>query len=135
MKILKFNFFIKNGETAIYPAVRLGLNTITELLLEKGASLQAPLSVIQFFNTFFFLFILFIVIFKTLEPPLFVAISKNQISTVQLLLKHDPSLITQTNPRGHFPIHLACKLGRHEIVEILFTYKADVNKYNQVRGK
>ena len=53
MKILKFNFFIKNGETAIYPAVRLGLNTITELLLEKGASLQAPLSVIQFFNTFF----------------------------------------------------------------------------------
>ena len=57
--ILFLFFFQQNGETSLFVATQKGHQNIVQLLLEKGANVDAPVSVFLFFSFFFFILCLF----------------------------------------------------------------------------
>ena len=64
---------------------------------------------------------------STLEK-LFTAIKKNELETVEIILKDNPSLINATDIDGHSAIHECSCTNNVEILEKLIKdYKADIN--------
>lgn len=103
------------NETVLHRAVKNLDLQVTELLLTKGADINTVQAWSYFFAT---------------GAPLHLAISKNSLSLVQILIKFnaDPNL---RNEWGETPLHLAAYYGcSEEIIDYLVQSGAHVHRLN-----
>lgn len=62
------------------------------------------------------------------QPSLLhIAVRENYVSVAKILLKHQPSLVTATDLKNHYPLHYASIYQRCRMISLLLKHKADVN--------
>jgi len=111
--IAKINQKNKENETALHFACQYGNNEIVKTLLNYGAECDARNS--------------------RIESPLDLASQYGRVSSVELLIRHQPSLLLQTcstnnnNNIKFTPLHLASRNGHLEVVKILLENGANIN--------
>ena len=106
------NFMDDTGATALHHAASGGYDDIVQLLLSKGASIEAGT--------------------KYNDTPLHLAAYNDRTSTMGLLLSKG-ALIGATNEDNNTPLHGAAQHGHTSIVELLLSKGASIevtNKYN-----
>ena len=106
------NFMDDTGATALHTAASGGYNDIVQLLLTKGASIEAT--------------------DKYYYTPLHYAAQFGHTSTVELLLTNGAS-IEVTDYMGSAPLHHAAQFGHTNTMELLLSEGASIeamNKYN-----
>ena len=99
------NFVDNHGATALHHAASGGYNDIVQLLLSKGASIEAT--------------------DKDNDTPLHIAVWKGHTSTVELLLSKG-ALIEATNYYNNTPLHRAASNGHTSTVELLLSKGASI---------
>ena len=104
------NFMDNTGATALHRAASRGYNDIVQLLLTKGASIEAG----NLLN----------------HTPLHRAAFYGHTSTVELLLSKGAS-IEATNKVNDTPLHLAAKHGNTSIVDLLISKGASIEATNE----
>ena len=103
--VRNINFADDIGATALHKAASRGYNDIVQLLLTKGASIEAT----SCYN----------------NTPLHVAASNGHTSTVELLLSKGAS-IEATNKDNNTPLHFAALYGHTSTVELLLSKGASI---------
>jgi ankyrin repeat protein len=55
------------------------------------------------------------------------AAAEGEISKVEIILQENPKLLNMRDDAGDMPIHIACKAGHRDVVELLIAKGAKVN--------
>ena len=108
--VRNINFLDDSGATALHKAASGGYNDIVQLLLTKGASIEA--------------------VDKDNDTPLHLAARSGHTSTVKLLLSKGAS-IEVTSYYNHTPLHFAANYGHTSIVELLLSKGASVEAMDE----
>lgn len=93
------------GHTPLHIATCIGEKYAMELLIGKGASLEAPDRLKR-------------------ETPLHDAVSRGDAQIIELLLERGAYINAQNNA-GETPLHIACKQGREDVATLLLAAGAE----------
>ena len=141
--VRNINFVDNTRDTALHKAASGGYNDIVQLLLSKGASIEAtntrnntPLSLAVRYGQTSTVGLLLSkgasidVTDKNNNTPLHCAASRGYTSTMELLLTKG-ALIEATNKGGNTPFHLAAGYDRTSIVELLLSRGVSIEATNK----
>lgn len=102
----EYMFYDISKNTALIIATKKGYDEIVELLIAKGAVIEAK-------NRFG-------------EMPIFIAVQLGLVNIARLFLKRGVS-VTASNDFGYTPLIQAAAYGQTAIIELLISFGADVN--------